>query len=54
MQGTQKNLGYFINEEDAALAYDQAVLKRDGPNAKLNFPMAPGARLEALGARGTE
>ena len=38
VDGKQKNLGYFDNEIDAALAYDAAAKKRDPKFARLNFP----------------
>ena len=36
----KKNLGIFKTEEEAAAVYDQALLKRDGPQALTNaaFP----------------
>lgn len=33
-----KNLGYFLRERDAAVAYDQAARKRFGEFARVNFP----------------
>ena len=32
------HLGFFLNEKDAALAYDQKALELFGPQAKVNFP----------------
>jgi hypothetical protein len=37
----QWKLGLFLNEVDAALAYDQAARKHHGDKAKLNFPHLP-------------
>jgi hypothetical protein len=36
-----RNLGAFLNEVDAALAYDQATREHQGDKAKLNFPDLP-------------
>ena len=36
--GKQRFLGYFTNEDEAALAYDEHALRLHGRNAKLNFP----------------
>jgi hypothetical protein len=35
---TRKHLGMFVNEKDAARAYDAAALKYCGEFARLNFP----------------
>lgn len=37
-QGTRQYIGCFTDEIEAALAYDQAALKRWGDFARLNFP----------------
>lgn len=37
INGPQKNLGYFTDEEEAAYAYDIAAWERWGTQAKLNF-----------------
>jgi hypothetical protein len=34
----KRDLGSFVNEVDAALAYDQAAREHHGGKAKLNFP----------------
>ena len=34
----QQHLGLFVNERDAADAYDKAVRQASGPLARLNFP----------------
>lgn len=34
----KKHIGYFINEVDAAIAFDAAALHYHGPFASLNFP----------------
>jgi hypothetical protein len=34
-----KYLGYFITEEEAALAYDDEAVRQFGPEASLNFPL---------------
>jgi hypothetical protein len=39
--GTYLHLGYYLNKEDAALAYDREARKRFGEFAKLNFPKPP-------------
>ena len=36
--GKQRFLGYFTNEDEAALSYDEQALRLHGRNAKLNFP----------------
>ena len=36
-KGKKKHLGYFLNEIDAARAYDKAVKKYFGPYARVNF-----------------
>ncbi len=36
--GKMRHIGYFFNEEDAALAYDNVALDLHGDQAKLNFP----------------
>ena len=38
INGQKKHIGYFDDEEDAAMAYDDAARKRFGEYAKLNFP----------------
>jgi hypothetical protein len=35
------HLGSFVNEVDAALAYDQAAHEHHGDKAQLNFPDLP-------------
>jgi hypothetical protein len=35
--GKRKNLGYFVNEKDAALTYDEAARKFFGAFARTNF-----------------
>jgi hypothetical protein len=37
VRGTSIYLGYFLNENDAALAYNNAAIKYFGENAKLNI-----------------
>jgi hypothetical protein len=37
----KRHLGTFLNEKDAALAYDQAAREYHGDKAKLNFPDLP-------------
>jgi hypothetical protein len=37
-QGKHIYLGYFDEEAEGALAYDQAALRYHGPTARLNFP----------------
>jgi hypothetical protein len=37
----QRHLGNFLNEVEAALAYDQAAREHHGDKAKLNFPEGP-------------
>jgi|SRR6516162_8902626 hypothetical protein len=41
IDGRPKFLGRFDSEVEAAKAYDDAVLKRSGEFAYLNFPVAP-------------
>jgi hypothetical protein len=36
-----KSLGFFVNEVEAALAYDQAASEHHGDKAQLNFPDLP-------------
>lgn len=38
LDGKQKYLGLFPNEEDAARAYDKAAFERDPEFCRLNFP----------------
>ena len=38
VDGKQIHLGYFIDEMDAASAYDEAAMKYHGDFARLNFP----------------
>jgi hypothetical protein len=40
-ESKQRHLGCFVNEGDAALAYDQAAREHHGDKAKLNFPDLP-------------
>lgn len=37
---SRQNLGSFLSEEDAAVAYDMAAVRRYGEFARLNFPDA--------------
>jgi hypothetical protein len=37
----QRYLGDYVNEVDAALAYDQAAREHHGKKAQLNFPHLP-------------
>ena len=39
VQSKDKHIGYFVNEEEAARAYDVELRKRDGVNAQTNFPL---------------
>ncbi len=39
MRGVQnKSVGYYEDEEEAALEYDKAILELRGPSAQLNLP----------------
>ena len=38
VDGKLIHLGYFIDEMDAASAYDEAAMKYHGDFARLNFP----------------
>jgi hypothetical protein len=40
-KGKTRFLGRFVNEVDAALAYDQAARQYHGKKAQLNFPDLP-------------
>jgi hypothetical protein len=40
-ESKQRYLGTFLNEVDAALAYDQAAREHHKDKAKLNFPDLP-------------
>lgn len=44
LDGRQEYLGGFATEDDAAKAYDLAVLGCKGPSAEVNFPAADYAR----------
>ena len=48
-RGTQQHLGYFDDEVDAAIAYDQAALKMHGEFANPNFPRRVHERLAGKG-----
>ncbi len=37
-EGSRKTVGYFLNEKDAAAAYDKAAIELHGEFARLNFP----------------
>lgn len=51
MIGVQnKSVGYYEDEEEAALEYDKAVLELRGPDAQLNLPhKRPSKPAEELG-----
>ena len=40
IDGVQRHIGYFVNETNAALAYDRKAKKLHGEFARLNFPQA--------------
>jgi hypothetical protein len=40
-KSTMRHLGTFVNEVDAALAYDQAAREHHGKKAMLKFPHLP-------------
>jgi hypothetical protein len=41
VNGKNKHVGYFMNAEDAARAYDEAILAQVGAGAYVNFPQLP-------------
>ena len=38
INGKDKHLGYFTKARDAAMAYDEAIVKYHQPRTKFNFP----------------
>ena len=38
IDGKRKHLGYFTRARDAAMAYDEAIVKYHQPRTKFNFP----------------
>jgi hypothetical protein len=52
-ESKMKYLGNFVNEKDAALAYDQAARKYHKAKAKLNFPDLPPPQPQAASSQKT-
>jgi hypothetical protein len=46
-RGKTKHLGSFLNEVDAALAYDRAAREHHQDKAQLNFPESPALQPQA-------
>lgn len=46
VRGHHYHLGYFYNEEDAALAYDKAAIQYFGEFSRLNFPGSAQPRID--------